>query len=440
MFQPPLAAGTVMGFFSRSFSVLLLLVLSFGAGWGMRGLTSGQEDMPVASSADKPPTQTRATSMAADHDRREDPAQLSSFLPPAVSPAPQQLHEEPDKDSRENLRNEFRALLQAHSFSAAMNLYSDIERRSSRDAAELKRLIMDFLATCLERGDGGTLTDLVDAYLSRYYGDIEVLVLLARYHLASGYSAEAARTFQLAFTYAFTPSEKQRVDLAFGDFVQETDERLVSQQKWRQLISFYETLELLDLTQPPYQLRQAELYMSHGEWDYGRDLLTRLSSVPSVAAKAASLLRDSRPDVRQDSAEVQRSHTADAIPLQVVGSHYYLPLGLNSAGDVHLIIDTGATTTTLSKPSFDAISSHAGFTELGPRMFNTAGGITKGTLYRVAEFRLGDRMLSDVDIAVLDFEMPPGVDGLLGMNVLRHFRFRVDQDEQRLYLRPRATP
>ena len=430
-----------MGFFSRSFSVLLLLVLGFGAGWGMRGLTSGQNNIPGAS-ADQPPaaTQTPVTSMAADHDAPENPAQVSSLLPPEVSPVPRQLREESGEDPRENLRSEFRALLQAHSFSAAMNLYSDVERRSNRDAAELKRLVMHFLETCLEHGDGSALTGLVDAYLSRYYADIEVLVLLARYHLASGYSAEAARTFQLAFTYAFTQSEKQRVDLVFAGFVQETDERLVSQQEWRQLISFYETLELLDLTQPQYQLRQAELYMSHGERDYGRDLLTRLSSVPSVAAKAASLLHTSRPDAGEGSAAARRSEAADAIPLQVVGSHYYLPLGLNSAEDIHLIIDTGATTTTLSRQSFDAISRYAGFTELGPRMFNTAGGVTKGTLYRVARFRLGARMLSDVDIAVLDFEMPPGVDGLLGMNVLRHFRFRVDQDEQRLYLRPRTTP
>jgi len=435
-----------MGFFPRSFSVLLLLALGFGAGWGLRGLIQepdARTEFPMQATVQPP-----AAPMTAG------PGALETGLIPSSPPiAPQPATEnsqEPhqklsDEDPGNHLREElgeklskkFRALLRAQSFDAAMNLYSDIERRSSRDAAELKELALGYLESCLDRGDGSALTGLVDAWLGRYYGDIEVLVLLARYQRISGYSAEAARTFQLAFTYAFTPADKQKVDLAFEGFVGATDEHLAGQQSWRQLISFYETLAVLDLTRPRYQLRLAELYMAHGEQDFGRDLLTRLSGIPSVSAAAANLLHASRAESGQGSTVDQPSRATDAIPLRVVGSHYALPLGLNSAEDVHLIIDTGATTTTLSKSAFDALSRHGGFTELGPRMFNTAGGVTKGTLYRVASFRLGDQLLSDVDIAVLDFDMPPGVDGLLGMNVLRHFRFRVDQDEQRLYLRPR---
>lgn len=435
-----------MGFFPRSFSVLLLLALGFGAGWGLRGF------MPQADTRAGFPTQIPvqppAASMAAGTDTLETDPQLSSSPPKAPQPATENFHEGRQELSAEDAGNhlreelgeklskEFRALLQAQSFDAAMNLYSDIERRSSRDAAELKELALAYLESCLDRGDGSALTGLVDAWLGRYYGDIEVLVLLARYQRISGYSAEAARTFQLAFTYAFTSADKQKVDLAFESFVGATDEHLAGQQSWRRLISFYETLGVLDLTRPHYQLRLAELYMAHGEPDFGRDLLTRLAGVPSVSAAATNLLHASRAEPKSPTVG-QSSGAVDAIPLRVVGSHYALPLALNSAEDIHLIIDTGATTTTLSRKSFDALSRHGAFTELGPRMFNTAGGVTKGTLYRVASFQLGDQLLSDVDIAVLDFDMPVGVDGLLGMNVLRHFRFRVDQDEQRLYLRPR---
>jgi hypothetical protein len=46
-------------------------------------------------------------------------------------------------------------------------------------------------------------------------------------------------------------------------------------------------------------------------------------------------------------------------------------------------------------------------------------------------------MLNDAQIAVLDFKMPEGVDGLLGMNVLEHFRFHIDQEKQLLYLADR---
>jgi hypothetical protein len=36
-----------------------------------------------------------------------------------------------------------------------------------------------------------------------------------------------------------------------------------------------------------------------------------------------------------------------------------------------------------------------------------------------------------------DFEPSDGLDGLLGMNVLRNYRFEIDQDKEFLYLSPR---
>ena len=68
------------------------------------------------------------------------------------------------------------------------------------------------------------------------------------------------------------------------------------------------------------------------------------------------------------------------------------------------------------------------------RPFRTAGGVTMGTVYTVSEFSLGPYLLSNTQIAVLDFTMKPGVDGLLGMNVLGQFRFQIDQENARLLL------
>ena len=46
-------------------------------------------------------------------------------------------------------------------------------------------------------------------------------------------------------------------------------------------------------------------------------------------------------------------------------------------------------------------------------------------------------MIEGVDVAILDYNSRDGVDGLLGMNVLRNYRFEIDQDLALLYLRPR---
>lgn len=93
--------------------------------------------------------------------------------------------------------------------------------------------------------------------------------------------------------------------------------------------------------------------------------------------------------------------------------------------------------TTLSRQAFQALSNANDFDLMGQRMFNTANGITKGNIYRVDHLEIGRFMLNDAQIAVLDFKMPEGVDGLLGMNVLEHFRFHIDQEKQLLYLADR---
>jgi clan AA aspartic protease (TIGR02281 family) len=104
---------------------------------------------------------------------------------------------------------------------------------------------------------------------------------------------------------------------------------------------------------------------------------------------------------------------------------------------VALLIDTGASMTTLSQAAFHALSTKHTFNLMGQRMFSTANGIAKGDIYRVERLKLGKFTLNGSQLAVLNFTMPAGVDGLLGMNVLAQFRFHIDQEKQLLYLADR---
>ena len=417
--------------------ILLLFASAFYAGWWMRGLKNAPP--PIAAEQPSPSIAPIKPDVQLEQDAQENsranrqppPTPVASVIPP-----PKQAQTDAQAYSQTYARTmaqpeqTFAQLLDQKSFDAAMNLYVEVERRSTADAGELKKLVLSHLTTYLQEGDSSALTGLVDAFLSRYYSDLDVLQLLARHHLQSGYLAEAAHTYQLALNYAIGRPQEPQVQQAFHNFVHEVDQTLTLNSRWHDLISFYETLQLLDLTKPRYLLRQAELYLAHGESVYGRDLLQQLTATPSVSDQAAALLEASSPV--QASAE----STRHSVTLGMLGSHYHLPVGLNGA-KVELIIDTGASTTTVSRQKFDSIRHQGNFIELGPQMFNTANGVAKGTVYRVAEVQLGNVILNDVHIAVLDFDMPPGIDGLLGMNVLSNFRFQVDQDEQRLYLQPR---
>ena len=63
--------------------------------------------------------------------------------------------------------------------------------------------------------------------------------------------------------------------------------------------------------------------------------------------------------------------------------------------------------------------------------------MTQGEIYRVDSIQLGEIKIPDLEIAVLDFELSGGLDGLLGMNVLRNYRVEIDQDKDLLYMSPR---
>lgn len=423
---------------SRLLYTLTILGLGLGAGWWLRGELM-PADNPVAAETIEP----RQRTDAAEPGRSPDwspMAQRPSASPPGpqadTQPQTQRAAAEPEP-AGEDLKTRFRQRLDDQSFYAAMDIYQEAARRGDDQASELKSLTMEYLQSYLRTGDDAALTSLVDAFLSAYYDDIDVLLVLARYQQQSDYLAEAVRTFQLAFSYSATQSGgQQEVNRAFHEFVAEVDQSLASNGRWQELTRFYETLQQLDLTQPRYRLRQAELYLQQGDSYYGYELLERLASDPAVGAQATAMLEGGAAPAAPREPEPRQAST-DRIDLEAIGSHFHLPLRLNNRLDVRLVIDTGASVTTLSRERFERVRNAIRFTELGPQVFNTAGGTSKGTIYRVESLQLGQHVLSNVHIAVLDFNMPEGVDGLLGMNVLQQFRFEVDQDNQQLLVQPR---
>ncbi|WP_419833389.1 aspartyl protease family protein [Endozoicomonas atrinae] len=66
----------------------------------------------------------------------------------------------------------------------------------------------------------------------------------------------------------------------------------------------------------------------------------------------------------------------------------------------------------------------------------TANGTYRSSLYRLEQFQIGDFLVSNLEAAEFD-PVDQSIDGLLGMNVLNHFNFFIDQNRQQLSLMPR---
>ena len=206
------------------------------------------------------------------------------------------------------------------------------------------------------------------------------------------------------------------------------------------LINLYLHINASGLTSSTYQYRQAIAYLRSGDEYFAVEQLQQLLNDSLVGESAAIALNNLADNSFTGSVEpiIAASNFtwegAEAIELQKVGNQFLANATINREDSISLLIDTGASLTTLSRASFDSLISYGDAVEQDRRRFRTAGGVTTGTVYTVSEFRLGPYLLNDTQIAVLDFTMKPGVDGLLGMNVLGQFRFQIDQENARLLL------
>ena len=120
----------------------------------------------------------------------------------------------------------------------------------------------------------------------------------------------------------------------------------------------------------------------------------------------------------------QRHESGRRLSVQTLGAGYvdlqpnahghYTVAGAVNDTPLHFMLDTGATTTALSRE----FARQAGITSCRPGYSNTANGVTEMCMATAARLGFAGFQLANVRVAIL-----PRLEGeaLLGMNVLRHF-------------------
>lgn len=337
--------------------------------------------------------------------------------------------------SDETLSSMFDRLLWAHRYDDAMLIYQEQYEAGNDNSVLLKQRILMRLQSLLKNNDKNNFSELTDSFLSSYYDDIDILLLLAEFNQVNGLYIEASNVYQLAKSYAYEDALAQKVLDKFYDFVETIDSYYASNNDWSSLVNLYAHIEALGLLNSSYQYRQAIIYHKNGDDYFAIEQLTRLEADDVVGDQATAALKKLMGD--EASGRIVQTNpwaNASAIALQQNGNQYLVDLGVNAKDEVRLLIDTGASLTTLSRTSFLALTRDADVSEVGSRLFQTANGVTKGSVYLFPELTLGPYVLQNIQIAVLDFTLSAGIDGLLGMNVLGQFRFQIDQDNIQLLL------
>lgn len=332
----------------------------------------------------------------------------------------------------------FEDLLRQRRFAGALRLYRELDRAGAPQLGRLKQQLLAFMRQQMQQLNYSDFIDLAGLYLAEYYDDIDVLLVAAQFNQRMGYLEEAIGLFQQAQTYAYQAQQRRQVNAAYGEFVRSVDASLAGQNRWRELISFYAHTNTVGLIRPADRIRLAQLHYLGGNYQVGRSILAALAGDPHWGERARRALQQWEAETPSAEAqELARSPAAaEAIAMQPRGEHYLVPVYFGDE-TANLILDTGASMVTLSRRRFDSLRRSRGAISLGSRMFHTANGVSNGEVYQMDELRIGEYLLQNINIAVLDFSMQAGTDGLLGMNVLKHFRFEIDQDNHQLLLQER---
>jgi len=329
----------------------------------------------------------------------------------------------------------FGKLISNRQYQAAINLYEEQYKQNTKLAAHLRINLMNHLKLLTEARSNSDFSELIESYLSIYYDDVDFLLLLADFNQANGSYLEVVDVYLLAKTYAYTNVDQQNTLSRFNNFVTSIDQAYTSQQDWWSLINFYTHVNTSGLMTSTHQYQQALAHLRSGDEYFAIEQFTQLLNDSMVGESAALALNSL--DNNGTASAIENNAVQDdsqSVVLQKIGNQYAVNLSNNRRDNVNLLIDTGASMTVISSSSFFSLGIGADAVELDRRVFRTAGGVVMGTVYAFPELRLGPYLLQDTQVAVLDFETRPEIDGLLGMNILGQFRFQIDQENTQLRL------
>ncbi|MCB1647092.1 MAG: retroviral-like aspartic protease family protein [Pseudomonadales bacterium] len=233
-----------------------------------------------------------------------------------------------------------------------------------------------------------------------------------------------AQLFTVAET-ASTFEQRSRLEVMLAD-VSDQYARVLAEQGQPQLLDrHYEEITLRLPELPEYYMKLAELRIRMGNRDAALAPLAQIQNHPALGEKARKLLAEAEASGRQ-----QDELLAD-IPLDTYGGQYIISARIDGQFPVSLMIDTGAAVTIIDP----GVLRRLGY-DLGREKawFSTANGAVAAPVVELGHLAVGGAGIDDVWVGALAIKAGGGIDGLLGMNFLRRYQFRIDQDQQRLHL------
>lgn len=332
--------------------------------------------------------------------------------------------------------DEIASLLQRNEFEAVMERYEALQLEVGEETVAAARAqILSYARQLIAQHQISLAAELLQGFLVTSYRDVEARILLAEVYLDEENFYAAVDQFYEARGYAYRPAMLQRINTRIRSMVAELAPTLKSNNDQDALLALYQQLTQLEPDHAPWFMGLAATQLALDDKEAARRSLILVAQDPDVGARAQAMLSEiSIALAKPDETEPQDSATeVVGIPLHRSGNHFVVDASPAPGRNMRLLIDTGASVTILTPDVLEQQGIR--YQDTGKiRVFSTANGPVRTPIYKLDSLTVGDWKVNQLEVGVLDLKGGSDIDGLLGMNFLRHFQFYIDQTEALLLL------
>jgi clan AA aspartic protease (TIGR02281 family) len=265
-------------------------------------------------------------------------------------------------------------------------------------------------------------------YLARVGDDYDALLAVAALLRQDGIYPAAIAYLLRAALQVESDGQQHLLEASLADTTDHYARSLTGSQQLDMLDKVYEDITLALPEQADYFLALGLLRIQSGNAAGALPPLAQIQNHTRLGAQARDLMAAIEAD------ETESPVTLETLALRRVGDQFLVQGRLDQRRTVTLLIDTGAAMTMLEP----ALLASLGYGLEGRQAyFSTANGVVAAPVVALGHLSLGEAGVDHLPVGALSMALQPGVDGLLGMNFLRHYEFRIDQTEATLYLQHR---
>ena len=332
----------------------------------------------------------------------------------------------------ENLSEELSLFLQAmneNRIDDALIIYQQYERSDPHTFNRLRNNLDEWL----EQHDADLSINVLERFTQHYYQDELLLTQLTSFYERQDRLESAITTLINLKSYTDDNEKLSALDERLHTLSRAAYSQQLQLDQLETLLSLFQRLSSQEIDYGFYRFALSQIYLATGDNASAIRELEMLQTHSEFGRQASQLLTALLPPPPVEEAEELPGST---VALTARGGHFLVDVSAGNKETIKLLIDTGASLTTLPSELLQRLRRKKLAARVGHTQLKTAGGYQFAPIYQIKELHIGHFIVRNLQVAELDlYEL--GSEGLLGMDVLGQFRFHLDQDRNTLTLHQR---